>query len=30
MKEAGNNMTKAARLLGLRNHQTLRNWLNKA
>ena len=30
MKEAGNNKTKAARLLGLRNHQTLRNWLNKA
>ena len=30
MTEAGDNKTKAARLLGLRNHQTISNWLNKA
>ena len=30
MEEAGGNKTKASGLLGLRNHQTLSNWLNKA
>lgn len=29
MSESGNNKSEAARLLGLRNYQTLSNWLNK-
>ena len=29
MSEAGNNKSEAARLLGLRNYQTLSKWLNK-
>jgi DNA-binding protein Fis len=29
MKQAGGNKTKAAKLLGLPNYQTLDNWLKK-
>ncbi len=29
LKESGNNKTKAAKLIGLRNYQTLTNWLEK-
>jgi len=29
MKEAGNNKSKAAKILGFQNYQTLDNWLKK-